>query len=145
MGEVLKGFDLALFVNTEDDEFATSPTWSMVGGQRGASLERSKEVTAINHKGVDGLETDHFTTTSTWSISADGVIFLDDIAYDFLEEAYDAGQKVMVEMRRGNKQYAGEALITSMPIEGAHDSEASYTIELQGCGKLVKEDVTVVA
>lgn len=141
MGEVLKGFDLALYVNTQTAEL---PTWSMVGGQRGASLERSKETAAINHKGLDGLVTDHFTTTSTWSISADGVLFLDDIAYDFLEEAYDIGDKIMVELRRGNKQYSGLAIITSMPIEGAHDSEASYTIELQGCGKLIKEDLTVV-
>lgn len=142
MSEYLKGFDLALYVNTQTDEFAPEPTWSMVGGQRNASLERSKEVTAINHKGEEGMETDHFATTSTWSISADGVLFLDDLAYDFLEEAYDAGDKIMVELRRGGKQYSGKAIITSMPIEGAHDSEASYTIELQGCGKLLKEDVT---
>lgn len=140
MGEVIKGFDIALYVDTAL-EGALEPTWSLVGGQRGASLDRSKENVSINFKGVGGMDTDYFNTTSNWSIECDGIMFLDDLAYDFLEEAYDTNKKIMVELRRGNKQYAGEALITSLPIEGAHDSEASYTVSLQGCGKLVKEDV----
>jgi len=139
---VLKGLDIALYVNTEIDEFAPEPVWSMVGGQRGASLERETELVSINHKGGDGT-TDYFATTSDWSVECDGILFLDDVAYEFLEEAYEAKIKIMVELRRGDKKYEGLALITSLPIEGAYDSEASYTVSLQGCGKLETSNLFV--
>lgn len=129
-----RGMDFLIKVNTGTDLL---PVWSTVGGQRGATLNRSSDSMETTYKGTDGFKTFE-PGFKEWSIDADGMIVDSDTALDALEAAFAGSDKVKIELVYGDDSttYSGEAIITDFPIEAPYDDMATYSISLQGTGAL---------
>lgn len=129
-----KGVDFVIKI----EDSAMPGTYNILGGQRGATLNRSAETIDTTTKSSNGWR-ENEVSIREWSIEADGLLVESDQAYQDLEDAYMNGTTVLVELTTaaGNK-YSGEAIITDFPIEMPYDDAATYSITLQGTGPLTK-------
>ncbi len=126
-----KGVDILILVDTSTTEI---PQWTAVGGQRGATLSESVDTVDLTHKMSGGYK-EYEYGLSDWSISADGVYISDDEGYEALIDAMRQKKKVKVRWQEaGTAVYEGDCLVISRDLEGPYDSEATYSIELQGTG-----------
>ena len=129
----VKGVDILILVNTGDD---VTPVWTVVGGQRGATLSESNETIETTHKLSGGYKTFEYIF-GEWTISCDGVYILNDEGYQALVDAMRQKQKVKVRWKeQGDDVYEGTCLVVSRDLEGAYDAEATYSMELQGDGSI---------
>ncbi|MDK2986537.1 MAG: hypothetical protein PWQ96_2181 [Clostridia bacterium] len=136
-----KGVDFVIKVQTGVDETTGDPIFTIVGGQRGATLNRSAETIDITTKSSSGWR-ENEASIREWSIEADGLLIEDDTAYTELENCYMNGTKSLVELvTAAGNTYEGEALITDFPIEAPYDDAATYSVTLQGTGPLTKTAV----
>lgn len=133
-----KGVSVLLKVNTGTDLL---PVWTAVGGQRGATLNRSADTIETTSKDSTGYKS-YAYGFKDWSIDADGLLVTDDAGYGELEDAFIAGTtiKVDVVMASGDK-YSGDVIITDFPIEAPYDDMTTYSVTLQGSGALTKTTV----
>lgn len=113
-------------------------TGKVLGGQRGATLNRSAEVLDATTKDGEGWQ-ENEAGLKSWGIDADGVYVESDMAYDLLESAYLNSQKVVayIELPSGTR-YEGECVITDLPLEFPYDDLMTYSLSLTGSGALVK-------
>lgn len=111
---------------------------NVLGGQRGATLNRSTNTIDITTKLSDEWS-EKKAGIKEWSVDCDGLVVIDDTAFEALEAAYMNGTNVTVEMALGSIKYTGQAVITSFPIEAPYDDEVSYSVTLEGTGPLVKQ------
>ncbi len=131
-----KGVDILIMVNTGTEEL---PTWTPVGGQRGATLSESVETIDVTHKASGGYKEYEYGYAG-WSISADGVYIPDDIAYKALQDAMRQKQKIKVRWQEsGTDTFEGTALVISRDLEGPYEGESTYSMELQGTGASVPD------
>lgn len=114
---------------------------NVIGGQRGATLNREMGTSDTTNKDGDGWS-ENSSTVKSWSIDCDGLIIKDEEAYKSVKAAFIAGEAV--EVKFGDSTCGigekGKAIITSFPIEAPYDSEATYSISLTGTGPL--EEIT---
>lgn len=114
----------------------------VIGGQRGATLNREVNTIDATHKQVAGWGYS-IAGQGSWSIDTDGVLLADDESLDILEEKFENKEAVTVQWTNpGGKSYKGNAIITSYPIEAPMDDVMTYSTSFQGQGKY--EKVTVV-
>lgn len=131
----IKGVDILLGVNTGDD---ITPVITSIGGQRGATLNRASETLESTHKLTGGWK-EFGQSFKEWSIESEGLIVVDDIGYQALEDAYMNGTPVQVQMSMpSGDNFEGEAIVTELPIEAPYDDYATYSVTLQGSGPLTK-------
>lgn len=123
-----KGIDIIILVNTGDE---VTPAWTAVGGQRGATMSDSVDTIETTHKLSGGAKTYEYTFSDA-TISCDGVYIFDDTGYKALVDAMRNKEKVKVRWQeKGTDVYEGTFLVVSRDLEGAYDSEATYSMELQ--------------
>lgn len=117
---------------------------SVLGGQRGATLNRSAETLDSTSKDGEGWA-ESIAGLKSWGIDADGVLIESDKAYEILENAYLNSEPITayIELPSGTK-YVGETIITDLPIEAPHDDLVTYSVSLTGSGKLTKTDSVIV-
>ena len=108
-----------------------------LGGQRGATLNRSAEVIDISNK-VTGGWAEKMASLKEWSIDCDGIFVVDDQALVKIEEAFLNSKVVEVKIADEKWGYHGKAVITDFPIEAAYDDAATYSLTLEGTGALEK-------
>lgn len=136
----MKGVDLALYANTGTD---VSPTWTFVGGQRGATLHEAVDTIDVSAKKADGTaHREYEYGFDSWTVSADGVYISTDAGYAALVTAMR--NKAMIKVRmKDSVAYIieGLALVTSRDLEGPYEAEATYSMELQGTGALTLNPV----
>ena len=114
---------------------------TVIGGQRGATLNREVNTIDATHKQVAGLGYS-IAGQGSWSIDTDGVLLADDAALDTLEEAFENKEAVKVTWTNpGGKSYTGDAILTSYPIEAPMDDVMTYSMSFQGQGKYKKVPV----
>ena len=119
----IKGLDLLISIGAQT-----------LGGQRGATLNRSSEVIDITNK-VSGGWKENVSGFKEWSVDADGLFITDDAAYLALETAYAAGTAVEVKLAKGAELvYSGSAYITDFPVEAPYDDASTYSVSLTGTG-----------
>ena len=136
MGQV-KGIDFLIHVNTGTEEL---PTFKKVGGQRGATLNRSAETLDTTSKDSEGFK-EFESAFKEWSIEADGLLVDGDLGFKALEDAFMAGKKVQVRVATpSGAKYTGMAVITDLPLEMPYDDMATYSVTLQGSGVLAKTE-----
>lgn len=149
-------FDLQLFAVTLPDAPTTStatvgkdylvyvctgssyliPVWTLIGGQRGASLSRTADEIDVSSKSNDGWKAT-LAGLKSWNIDLDGLLLLNDDGVDALELAFNKGQKVFLKFEYPNKKYrTGWAAVTDFSCETPHDGEASLKGTLSGNGPL---------
>ncbi|KXZ40009.1 phage major tail protein, TP901-1 family [Alkalithermobacter thermoalcaliphilus JW-YL-7 = DSM 7308] len=111
----------------------------VLGGQRGATLNRSASVIDTTTKLSEGWK-ENEASLKEWSISADGLLVEDDAAYLDLETAFIQGDTVEVEILTSTgSKYKGTCIITDFPLEMPYDDNVTYSLTLQGTGPIVKE------
>ena len=109
-----------------------------IAGQRGATLNQSADTIEATSKDSNGWK-EFETSFKEWSIDADGLLPVDDEGYDALQEAFNSGVKLEVEVSTiDGVGYTGEALVTDFPIEMPYDDLATYSVTFQGTGELKK-------
>ena len=127
------GKDYLLYVNTGT---VAGPIWTLIGGQRGSSLNRNADSIDVSHKTSGGWKSSK-TGLRGWSIDLDGLVLLNDDGIEALETAFNEGKEIQVKFEYPNKKYrTGWAAITDLSIETPHDGEASLSGTLEGNGSL---------
>lgn len=128
----IKGLDILLQVESTDGEYVD------LGGQRGATLNRSAETIDVTNK-VSGGWKQSITGFKEWSLDCDGIYIEDDAAYTLLEEAFEAGTELTVKLSKGEDfSFSGKAVITDFPLEAPYDDAATYSVSLAGTGALAQ-------
>lgn len=127
----MRGVDV--LIEVEQD---AGGTFIVVGGQRGATLSESNETIDITSKDSGGaFEYDY--GLYGWTISCDGLYIKDDEGYEALKTAMREKKKIKVKVKEeGTETLSGEALVISKELDGPYDAEVTYSVELQGTGKL---------
>src|SRR5699024_1314228 len=113
---------------------------AVIGGQRGATLNREVNTIDATHKQVAGWGYS-IAGQGSWSIDTDDVLQADDASLDTLEEAFENKEAVKVTWTNpSGKSYTGDALLTSYPIEAQMDDVMTYSMTCKGPGKYEKVD-----
>lgn len=134
----IKGIDIAISVNTGTAEV---PVYTKVGGQRGATLNRSAETMETTSKDSDDFKEFEYGFKE-WSLDADGLFVVDDAGFAALEDAYMTSEKVKVQVAMpSGVKYEGMAIISDLPLEFPYDDMTTYSATLQGSGVLAKTEV----
>ena len=127
------GKDFLLYVNTGT---VAVPVWTVVGGQRGASLSRSAEEIDISHKSSGGWGAKKSGLRS-WSIDLDGLVLLSDAGIAALEYAFQTGAEVNIKLEYPDKSYqTGWGSLTDFSTEAPHDGEATLKGTISGNGAI---------
>jgi TP901-1 family phage major tail protein len=132
-----RGVDVLLYSNTGTDAV---PVWTLVGGQRGATLSESNETIETTNKTSTGMAKEYEYGFYGWSISCDGVHANGDLGYTTLQDALRNKTKLKVQIKDSNyttpKTFTGSVLVTKLDQENGHDGESTYKLDLQGTGTL---------
>jgi len=128
----VSGVTFLIQVNTGTE----TTTWTAVGGQRGATLNRSVDEADVTSKESLGWH-EGLPTIKNWSIDFDGLVIEDNTAYKRLETAYMNNEVLQVQVitPAGNK-YSGKAFLTDFSIDAPYDDAMTYSGTLQGTGSL---------
>lgn len=131
----IRGIDIMVSVNTGTAEV---PVYTAVGGQRGATLNRSSETIDVSNK-VSGDWRKSISGLKEWSVDADGLLALSDAGFAALETAFNDSEEVLIQIAKGTDLvYSGEAIITDFPIEAPYDDVATYSVSFTGTGALTR-------
>lgn len=114
-----------------------TPTDTVVGGQSGATLNRSTNVMEVTSK--ESGWTERLAGIKDWSIECEGYVVVSDKAYDALETAWENGDTLSVSIKvpSGNT-YTGDVIISDFPLEAPQDDAMTFKLTLQGTGALTK-------
>lgn len=136
MSTKIAGVDILLYVNTGTE---ASPNYVVLGGQSGATLNRSTNVIEVTAKDANGW-TENVAGIKSWSVEAEGFIVANDSAYQFLEDAWLNGTELEVKISYpSGKTYKGKVLISDFPEEFPGDDAATYSLTFTGTGPLTTE------
>lgn len=129
------GISFLVRVNTGTEG---SPVWTVVGGQRGGTLNRSATPVNLGSKDTAGWPA-LVPGEREWSIDFDGLVIEGNAGYTLLENAYLNNTRVQVQLvTPTNVRYQGFAILTDFPIEAPYDGEATLSGTLQGASALTR-------
>lgn len=118
-----------------------------VAGQQGLTINRSAETIEVNTKDTEGSWKAAAAGAKSWSIDVDGVYVASDNSHKILGQAFEDGDLVCVKVYNNKTHkgmFAGLACITDYPIEAPYDDSVTYSITLQGVGKLTDFSIETV-
>jgi TP901-1 family phage major tail protein len=130
-GEKLAGVDVLVKIG--------SPA-AAIGGQSGATLNRSMNVIETTDKTSNGWVT-KIGGTKEWSVEMDAFLVIGDAGFQALSTAFKNREDVEVEMAVGNITYSGKALLSDFPLEAPSDDAVTFSITLEGNGELVETPI----
>ena len=120
------------------EDTSTPGTFVTLGGQSGATLNRSTNTIDATSKDANGWA-ENLAGVNSWSIDCEGFIVASDAAYSDLEDAWDGRTSVKVQvLMPSGKKYTGTAIITDFPNEFPQDGAATFSLSLTGTGALAK-------
>ncbi|MBC9785503.1 phage major tail protein, TP901-1 family [Heliobacterium chlorum] len=132
----IAGVDVLLYVQTGTDTATGTPTYTVVGGQSGATLNRSANLIETTSKDAYGWA-ENVAGVLSWSIECDGFMLDSDTALDHLDEVFNSRSTLKAEIRLpSGKKYTGTCIITDFPYEFPQDDAATYKLTLTGTGAL---------
>lgn len=123
---------LAVFDNTGTKLLA-------VAGQQGLTINRSKDSIEVTAKDTVGGWKSKIGGMKEWSIDNDGLYVGDDDSHKALTKAFDDDEFVclkVVNQKTKKSMFGGIAIVTDYPIEAPFDDAVTYSISLEGSGKL---------
>lgn len=133
----IKGIDFIISVNTGTE---AEPAYTKVGGQRGATLNRSADTFESTNKDSGDFKEFEYGFKE-WSVDGDGLIVVSDTGFAALEDAYMDNKKVRIQVGLpSGMKYEGLALITDLPIEMPYDDLVTYSATFQGSGVLQRTE-----
>lgn len=126
---MIKGIDVLIKIGAAE-----------IGGQRGATLNRSGETIDATTKDSSGWK-ENIAGLKEWGVDCDGLVVVDDTAYAALEAAFMASSEVTVEVAMpSGKKYSGSGIITDFPIEAPYDDGVTYSVSIVGNGELTQTE-----
>jgi predicted secreted protein len=132
----IAGVDVLVHVQTGTDGVSGDPIYTVLGGQSGATLNRSTNISDATSKESGGWA-DNVPTYNSWSIDCDGFIVEGDTALDALVTAWENRQTLKAEVRYPSGKISnGDCLIADFPEEFPFDGTATYSLSLTGNGAL---------
>ncbi|MDR7207599.1 phage tail tube protein [Priestia megaterium] len=111
-----------------------------IGGQSGATLNRSMNVIETTDKTSNGWVT-KIGGTKEWSVDMDAFMVVGDAGYTALSTAFKNRTEVDVEMAIGSITYKGKALLSDFPVEAPADDAVTFSITLEGTGELTETPI----
>jgi len=127
------GKDYLLYVNTGT---AAVPIWTLIGGQRGGSLGRSADSIDVSSKTSNGWKS-ALAGLRSWSVDLDGLVMLQDLGLQVLDQAFMAGSEVNIRFVYPDATFQGGwGSITDFSLDAPHDGEASLKGTIEGNGAL---------
>lgn len=129
----IAGVDVLLYL-----ENATTPgTFDvLVGGQSGATLNRSTNVVDTTSKDAMGWA-ENVAGVNSWGLECEGFIVKDDTALQSLEDAWVNRETVKAAIKfPDGRTYSGECIISDFPMEFPQDGAATFSLSLTGNGAL---------
>jgi TP901-1 family phage major tail protein len=128
------GKDYLVYVNTGETE--ASPTWTLVGGQRDYTLNRTAEQIDASHKTSGGWAST-LPGLRSWNMDLSAIYLNGDQGAKFLEAAFLAGQEVHLKLEYPNKSFVtGWGSITDFSLSTPHDDVATISGTINGNGPL---------
>jgi len=125
--ENIKGIDFIL-------EVQQGANFVQVGGQQGATLNRSKESIETTSKDSAGWR-NRVGGIKEWGIEADGLLVINNQGYTLLENSFMNDTKLNVRIGTPSGQrFSGEVIVTDFPLEAGFEDMATYSVTLEGCG-----------
>lgn len=131
---------VSILLQVEDQE--NPGTYRTLGGQRGATLNRSTSTADTTNKDSDPGWESNIPILNSWSIEADALLLTDDAAYADLKDAWRNRTQINVRVNdtEAGTTETGLATITDFPMEAPHDDMATVSITLQGTGALTEAE-----
>ena len=117
-----------------------------ISGQQGLTINRSADTIEISSKDTQGGWKSYLPGMKEWSIDNDGLYVPNDESHTILSQAFDNGDPVCIKVINGKTKkgmFGGLAVITDYPIEAPYDDAVTYSLTLDGMGRLV--DLTLDA
>ncbi len=134
------GKDYLVSVNTGTVE---DPVWTLIGGQRSASLGMTADEIDIGNKSSGGWAA-KLAGIKSWNIDLDGLLLLQNAGIEALRRAFNQSKQVNIKFRYPDNNYqVGWASITDFSAETPHDGEATLKGTLNGVGPISNVSVTV--
>ncbi len=136
MSRVTAGMDIILKVNIAEAE--AEANYVAIAGQRGATLNRSRDVIDVTCKDAGGGWKQSIAGFGEWSIDTDGILIDGDENFAKLEKSFLNREVILVQMvnSKTGKGYEGEAVVTDFPLEAPYDDAMTYSLSLKGAGEL---------
>ena len=131
------GCDVLLKVAKESSGGQPPTEYTVIGGQTGATLNRSAETIDVTDKTNDGYK-ESMAGLKEWSIDCDGFVVISDAGIDILDELFEARKPVYVEVVIAGNKYTGSGYIVDYPMEMPLDSAVSFSLSIAGASKLAK-------
>lgn len=128
------GKDFLVYINTGASEAV--PTWTLVGGQRSATLNVDTDSIDASDKTSGGWKV-NLPGLSGWSLDLGGLVELQDAGLQALEYASQNQKMVHIKFKYpdGTIQ-TGKATLSKFSIDAPHDGEATLSGTLDGAGAL---------
>lgn len=133
MSNKIAGIDVLLSASADG-----GTTKNVIGGQSGATLNRSTNVIEVTSKDGNGWS-ESLAGIKSWSVECEGFMVKDDAGLEALETAWENGDSIFVELAYNGKTYSGEAILSDFPNEFPQDDAVTFSISLTGSGALKKE------
>lgn len=115
----------------------TDGTYTTIGGQTSATLNRSADTIDVTDKTNNGYK-EYMAGLKEWSVDFDGFLVTEDDGIDILDECFENRTVVYLEIAFGGNTYTGSGYIVDYPIEFPLDSAVSYSLSISGASPLEK-------
>jgi len=125
-GKYENGSDVRIFVGGK-----------LVAGQQNCTLDYSSSTIDCSTK-ESGLYEEFEVAGLGWGLSLDGLIPLENDAFDMLEDAFLNTEIVEIHYGRTGKYKKGQAIIESLSYNNAMKDKSKYSCSLKGCGAMEK-------
>ena len=132
---ILAGKDILLGIWNADGSALLA-----ISGQQSLTINRSAETIEVNSKSTEGGWKDNLAGMKEWSIDNGGIWVPTEDSHKALAKAFDKGDPVCIKVYNNKEKkgmFGGLAIITDYPIEAPYDDAVTYSITLQGKGRLV--------
>lgn len=115
-----------------------------IAGQQGLTINRTADSIEISSKDTEGGWKSKIAGMKEWSIDTDGVYVNGDESHTELSKAFENSDPIclkVVNKKTSKGMFGGLAVITEYSLEAPYDDAMTYSLSLEGMGKLV--DLTV--
>lgn len=127
------GKNYLLYINTGT---ATTPVWTLIGGQRAGTLTRKGTSIDCSDKTTGGW-TSSLIGLLSWSISLDGLVKLQDAGLQALEQAFNDAAQVNLQFVYPDGTYrTGWGSISELTIDNQYNQAATLKGTIDGAGPL---------
>lgn len=119
---------------------ATGTNLLAIKGQQGLTINRTADSIEITSKDTEGDWKSKIAGMKEWSVDTDGLYYVSDTSHTQLSSAFENGNPVclkVINKKEKKGMFAGFAVITDYSLEAPHDDAVTFSLSLEGQGKLV--------